>query len=79
MDSNPQEKWYHKTWALIVGFLAVGPFVLPVVWNNPRFSLKTKVIITAIILIITYFLVIFLMRSIKVIYGDYSALTKDLM
>ncbi|MFA5554183.1 MAG: zinc ribbon domain-containing protein [Phycisphaerae bacterium] len=46
-------KWYFSTSALILGFLCAGPFVLPLVWLNPKFSAAVKVIISAAMIAVT--------------------------
>lgn len=55
--TKPQnQRWYLKTSVLIIAFLAVGPFALPLVWLNQRFKKRTKVIITLFVFIMSYFL-----------------------
>ena len=53
-DQKPQ--WYFKTSTLVVGFLVVGPFMIPLVWLNPRYSMLKKIIITGIIVIVSIIL-----------------------
>ncbi len=72
LDKKTQEKLYFKTPALIIAFLCIGPFALPLVWLNPRFSQKKKVIVTIVIIILSYFLgslFINSLRSLKQYYG----------
>jgi uncharacterized membrane protein YvbJ len=54
-ERKPHEKpkWYLKTSTLIIGFLFIGPFILPLVFFNPHYSLVKKIVITVIILFIT--------------------------
>ena len=54
---KPKQKWYLKTSTLIWGFLFVGPFVIPLVWGNPHFSITKKVVLTMIFLAITFALI----------------------
>jgi hypothetical protein len=49
-------KWHQKTSTLVVGFLFVGPFVIPFIWMNPRFSTTKKVVLTAVFLLVTILL-----------------------
>ena len=49
LDKKPQDKWYFKPYVLIIAFLCVGPFVLPLVWFNPSFSRRKKVVVSIII------------------------------
>jgi hypothetical protein len=75
MDNQNQPKWYFKTWSLVASFLCIGPFMLPLVWANPRFSKKLKIIITAIVVIVTYFLTEFFVKSLKSINSYYQLLS----
>lgn len=72
MDNQNQPKWYFKTWPLVTSFLCIGPFMLPLVWANPRFSKKSKMIITVVILIITYVIAESLVKSLKTISSYYQ-------
>ncbi len=68
----PETKWYFRTYWIVIAFLCVGPLALPLVWLNPRFNQKKKVIITIVIIILSYylgFMVINSLRSIKKYYG----------
>ena len=58
-DGFAKEKWYFKKRSLIVSILIVGPFALPLLWANPRYSLTAKVLWSLIIIGITVGLGIF--------------------
>ncbi|MBU0547734.1 MAG: hypothetical protein KJ710_07255 [Candidatus Omnitrophica bacterium] len=73
MDNKQQKKWYFRTWALVVSFFSVGPFMLPLVWANPNFSRKTKIIISAVIIILSYMLASFFLSALKSL-GEYYRL-----
>jgi hypothetical protein len=76
IEGKPQEtKWYFRTSLIVTAFLCVGPLALPLVWFNPRFSQKTKIIVTIIVIILSYYLgslLINSLRSIKQYYGIIS-------
>ncbi len=72
MDNQNQPKWYFKTWSLVASFLCVGPFMLPLVWKHPRLSKKSKIIITAVVLIVTYMVAESLLKSLKTITSYYQ-------
>lgn len=72
MDNQNQPKWYFKTWSLVVSFLCLGPFMLPLVWSNPRFSKNSKIIITIVALVVTYILTEFLLKTLKNISSYYQ-------
>jgi hypothetical protein len=46
-------KWYYSRHAVVLGLSTLGPFALPLVWLNPRYSLRTKIALTALILVLT--------------------------
>ncbi|MFH1622662.1 MAG: zinc ribbon domain-containing protein [Candidatus Omnitrophota bacterium] len=72
LNKKQQAKWYFKTSTLIVGFLCAGPFILPFVWFNPNLSKKKKIVISIVVFILTYFIVIFMVQSIKTIFNYYQ-------
>ncbi|MDD5130787.1 MAG: hypothetical protein PHS66_07080 [Candidatus Omnitrophica bacterium] len=72
MDNSQDPKWYFKTWSLVVSFLCIGPFMLPLVWVNPRFGKKTKILITAVVLLGTLVLTELLVKSLKNIIDYYQ-------
>lgn len=51
--SQPKPKWYFRGSTIFIGFLLVGPFVLPLVWAKPEYSVSKKVIVSALIVIVT--------------------------
>jgi len=72
MDNQNQPKWYFKTWSLVVSFLCIGPFMLPLVWTHPRLSKQSKIIITIVVLVVTYIMGAVLMKSLKSIASYYQ-------
>jgi len=65
LNKKPKEKWFFKTYWIIIALLSVGPLALPLIWFNPRFSTKMKIIISALVLILTYYLGILLANSLR--------------
>jgi predicted nucleic acid-binding Zn ribbon protein len=61
-DQKPQ-KWYHNPLVLLFAFLAIGPFILPMVWTNPRFSRGVKIAITVVCAVATYFIIVIMTKS----------------
>ena len=43
------EKWYFSTATVVIALLCVGPFALPLVWFNPRYTPLVKVLITVLV------------------------------
>jgi hypothetical protein len=64
--------WYGKPMVLIISFLTVGPLALPLVWLNPTYSRRKKIIITIIVSILTVILLTAFLRSAKTIYDYYK-------
>jgi predicted nucleic acid-binding Zn ribbon protein len=65
LPQKRQDKWYFKTSTLIIVFLCIGPLVLPLLWFNPRLRTGSKIVITVIVLILTYYLGIACINSFK--------------
>ena len=67
MGESPKkdsDKWYYKKTTVILGLFIVGPLVLPLIWINPAFSKRNKILITLIIIAIS----VWLMRSTVFLY-----------
>ncbi|MEI8217750.1 MAG: zinc ribbon domain-containing protein [Elusimicrobiota bacterium] len=71
-----KKKWYFNTSFLVLAFVSVGPFALPLVWWHPRLSTGAKIVITVIALAVTYALSILLIKSINSVTAYYSLLSK---
>jgi len=63
--------WYAKTATLVISFLTVGPFALPLVWFHPVYSRRKKVIVTLIVLAVTYALAAVFFHALKVLFDYY--------
>jgi len=61
---KPQKKWYFKPHWFVVGLLTVGPFALPLLWMNPAYSRRTKIIVSVVVLVASYYLMILFTRSV---------------
>ena len=63
---NTDSPWYYSLgFTLLMLFLVLGPFGLPLVWKNPRFSERLKWFLTALTLAYTGTLVILCSRMIQ--------------
>ena len=62
--------WYAKTATLVICFLTVGPFALPLVWFHPVYSRRKKIIVTGIVLALTSVLVAMFIHAVKTL-ADY--------
>ena len=71
---KPKEPWYFRNMSIFLAFLCVGPLALPLVWFNPRYKVYSKLIITAVCLVLTYFLTVWFIHSIQKIMEYYKQL-----
>lgn len=71
---KPDEKWYFKTPTLIGLFAVAGPFALPLVWMHPRYDISRKILVTVIVLIVTYALMVAMGRAVDSIMNSYKQL-----
>ena len=74
LPPKPKTPWYTKPVTLVISFLAMGPFALPLVWFNPRFNRVTKIVITVLMLAVTYALVALTIQSAQRIMEQYKEL-----
>ena len=76
--NNQPEKWYLKTIPIIISILLAGPLALPLVWRNNRYSRNTKIIITAVVTILTIWIVIASIKSLSLINSYYKQMEGQL-
>lgn len=72
LEKKRPKDWYFKTSIMILAFLTVGPLALPMVWWHPEYSRTKKVVLTLIVLVITYFCVQITAQSIKSLQESYE-------
>ncbi len=72
LEKKQQIKWYLRTSVLVGAFLTVGPLALPLLWINPRINKTSKIIISIVVLILTYFMIVLLVNALKSISGYYQ-------
>ena len=72
LEKKPKEKWYFKPSMLVIAFLCAGPFMLPLLWLHPRVSKMTKLILSSIILVVSYYLAIKVSQSLQSISNYYK-------
>ncbi len=73
---EPKEKkvrWFFQPYMLIVSFLCVGPFMLPLIWFHPLLTRKKKVIYSILIILVSWWLGLILAKALKSI-SDYYGL-----
>ena len=67
-----KKKWYFSSSSLIVSFIVVGPFMLPLLWAKPELSVKTRIIYTIVILVLSYLIFVVFLKSIQSILDAYK-------
>ena len=72
MTDVPKQKWFFNNTSLIISFLVAGPFMLPLVWFNPRFGRTKKIALSAVIISATLLLLAFTYGSMKKIIEYYK-------
>lgn len=67
----PRPKWYYNVWfVFLMLFFVVGPFGLPLVWKNPRFSRRVKVALTLAMIAYTVLLVDVTVRMVRAVMNE---------
>ena len=59
------KKWYFQPVGMIILFVAVGPFALPVVWINPDLNKNQKLLISAVVIGVFWMLGAVAAKSVK--------------
>ncbi len=72
LEQKQKGKWYFKTSLLVITLLSVGPLALPLLWFNPNYSRTKKIIVSLIIIIVSYFLLKSLMEAMQSINEYYK-------
>ncbi len=72
-------KWYYNVWfVLLMLFVVVGPFGLPLVWKNPHFSRRVKVILTLVMIAYTIALIDLTIRAVRAVLQEVDAFNASL-
>jgi len=78
-EPDGEARWYHNIWfVLLMLFVVLGPFGLPLVWRNPTLSRGMKISLTILTLAYTVLLVVWTYRAVSDLLGDAGSLRLDL-
>ena len=66
--------WYFNDVILFFAFFAIGPFILPGVWKNPRNSLVKKIIVSVVSIGVTVWATVFLGQIMEKYYKQIMSL-----
>ena len=58
LKDNRQLPWYYQSWALYLGIIFIGPFMIPLIVKNPALSQRKKGILNTIIIVYTCILLV---------------------
>ncbi len=68
-------KWYLRPVSvLLLLFLVLGPFGLPLLYKSPKFSRTSKIILTIAVIIYTSYLIFVLLEIVKELYQSMEEL-----
>ena len=70
-SNPPAKKWYHSNGSLVTSLLMVGPLALPLLWINPRYKLTTKIVVSIVVLAVTFY-------CLKVMVSTYQRVSEQL-
>ncbi|MBI3556651.1 MAG: hypothetical protein HY074_10345 [Deltaproteobacteria bacterium] len=65
-------------WTFAVAVAFIGPLALPLLWRNPRFERKTKVIASMAVFVVTLALLWISWASMKKTWHDFQQIQKTL-
>jgi hypothetical protein len=73
LDGRPRENaaapegkkvpWFFSKTSIVLSVVTLGPLALPLVWFHPKYSLTKKIVVTAIIVVLTYYLGVATMKA----------------
>jgi len=73
-SGKSKTKWYFFTTNIVIAFLFIGPFALPLVWFHPRYKKTSKIIVTVIVGTVTILVICLLIKLVPNILEYYSQL-----
>ena len=79
-EQQPKKSpWYYQPWLVILMlFVVLGPFGLPLVFKSPNFRLRTKIFLTVLTLAYTAYLIWVTVKATEAVSGMVSALYQTL-
>ena len=71
--TQPKGPWYFASGTLVMALFTIGPLALPLVWFNPKYSMRKKIVLTVVVLFFSWMLLRMFVHSlnmIKQLYGS---------
>jgi len=78
LEKRQSQKWYFRSLSMVILFLCVGPFMLPLVWIHPRLTVQIKAIITVGILVISVAFGVVFIKAFQSVIHYYDTLSQYL-
>ena len=76
LHAELEQKWYFRTGNIVLAFLVIGPFALPLVWWRPKTTLTSKIVITMLILVLSWMMFLVTKQSLETVIEYYSQIDK---
>lgn len=67
--------WYFRNGTVVMALLCLLPLALPLVWFNPWYSRRLKVVVTVVVVAVTYFTCVALGKSLQALNEYYKMLS----
>lgn len=78
LNQKKKVPFYLKPGWIVTAVLCIGPFAIPLFWLHPNFTLRKKIVWTAVVLILTWALCLLMEKSVQSI-GEYYGILDQLM
>ena len=79
LEARPPKEtvlWCFKSAFVIFSCLTFGPFALPLIWVHPKYTLAKKLVITGVMVALTYFLGAVMISTFKTLSAYYRQISQ---
>ena len=73
--ADASRPWYFRTGTVVMVILCLTALGLPLVWFNPYYKRNTKIIVTVIVLVVTYLIWLAMSQAVQSLQEYYKLLT----
>jgi hypothetical protein len=64
----PKSRWYYTVWAVLFSlFFVLGPLGLPLLWKSPHFSRTAKLLLTGLVLAVTWWAIVVAIHAVRAV------------
>ena len=57
LRKEEQMEWYYRPWVIVLAILFLGPLGLVLLWFRPKTKMSVKVMVSIIVMILTFWMV----------------------